>query len=338
MDYYPKFYYTSSCLAGDCPDTCCAGWEIPLTKKDEEILQRCSSDGQIPDDITATDEDGDACMRLDNGKCPLLNADGLCDLRLKYSQSETPEVCRQHPLFIEEYDGFTEKCPSLSCPAVCREVFASDLKDKIYPTPKYRGDDSFLALLIKTREMISEKVNTERIGLLEAIDGTINLALCVDQLFCFDEDFCDADFDCSECFSTRPDLSDGVSEHVDGYISMLKDRCEILGEKWERMLEKASETHFDFSKIQAVNRNKEYLLFFMYLVYRYWLKGINTDSALEYAMFIVFGTMACAHISLVADVPFGETARMYSKEIEHDTDNIEEALEFIDEILADCNF
>lgn len=334
MDYYPKFYYSSDCLAGDCPDTCCAGWEIPLTEKDTDFLKK-RFDKPIFDNIVTKDSYGDACMRLKNGRCPFLNTEGLCSLRLMFSQSETPEVCRQHPLFIEEYDGFTEKCPSLSCPAVCREIFSSDLSDEIYPMPEYRGDDVFLSVLIKSRKMILKKINTGGIDLFEAIAGTIYLATDIEQTVFFDEKIETFDFERSESFFGYACLPYDIFKYVGEYITMLKDRCEILEEKWRQMLEKTSKSHFDLSNLRTDSRGKEYLQFYMYLVYRYWLKGINTDSVLEYALFIVFGTIACSFISLSSDVPFAETARMFSKEIEHDSDNIEAALEFIDKYLAE---
>ncbi len=29
----PDFYKEFSCIAGSCPDTCCAGWQIMIDKK-----------------------------------------------------------------------------------------------------------------------------------------------------------------------------------------------------------------------------------------------------------------------------------------------------------------
>ena len=29
----PDYYNEFSCIAGDCPDTCCAGWQIVIDKK-----------------------------------------------------------------------------------------------------------------------------------------------------------------------------------------------------------------------------------------------------------------------------------------------------------------
>lgn len=36
----PQFYDNFHCIAGDCPDTCCAGWQILI---DQESLEKYSS-------------------------------------------------------------------------------------------------------------------------------------------------------------------------------------------------------------------------------------------------------------------------------------------------------
>ena len=33
---YPDYYRQFSCIAGDCEDTCCAGWEIVIDPKSQQ--------------------------------------------------------------------------------------------------------------------------------------------------------------------------------------------------------------------------------------------------------------------------------------------------------------
>ena len=40
----PHFYDSFVCTAGDCPDTCCAGWQIMI---DEESLERYENAGRV---------------------------------------------------------------------------------------------------------------------------------------------------------------------------------------------------------------------------------------------------------------------------------------------------
>lgn len=37
LDRYPVYYKEFVCAAGDCPDTCCAGWDVVV---DEETAAR----------------------------------------------------------------------------------------------------------------------------------------------------------------------------------------------------------------------------------------------------------------------------------------------------------
>ena len=74
-DLYDGF----SCIAGDCPDTCCAGWQIVI---DEESLERYEA---VPGDFgrrlraSIDDEEGIFCQSEDR-RCAFLNDQDLCDI------------------------------------------------------------------------------------------------------------------------------------------------------------------------------------------------------------------------------------------------------------------
>lgn len=68
---------------------------------------------------------GTSCttFALNGTNCPFLQEDGLCRLRLTLGYEHTSETCREHPYNTEEYEGFAERSPSVSCPEVVRLVF-----------------------------------------------------------------------------------------------------------------------------------------------------------------------------------------------------------------------
>lgn len=68
---------------------------------------------------------GTSCttFALNGTNCPFLQEDGLCRLRLTLGYEHTSETCREHPFNTEEYDGFAERSPSVSCPEAVRLVF-----------------------------------------------------------------------------------------------------------------------------------------------------------------------------------------------------------------------
>ena len=38
--HYPGYYKKFRCLAGECPDTCCIGWEIIVDRETEKTYQK----------------------------------------------------------------------------------------------------------------------------------------------------------------------------------------------------------------------------------------------------------------------------------------------------------
>lgn len=325
MDYYPSFYYTSLCLAGNCPDTCCAGWEIPLTEDDTDFLKTYRSDDLTAADILTVDDDGDACMRLKEGKCPFLNKGGLCRLRLEFSQERTPEVCRQHPLFIEEYDGFTENCPSLSCPAVCRDVFDASLKENIYPTPEYTGEDKLLSLLLQSRKMIFDAAKSDEADVNSLFGYMLTLSFAVNESY--DDGVGSEILENVKSDETVKNLTKCFDAITDGLAEVLNNDCEKLGDEWSEAVAEAAKV--PFSEVTAGADENDVLKFVSYLTYRYWLKGINSEDAVKYALFIIFSAKSCRHIANVTGLDFRGTARLFSKEIEHDTDNTNIITEYL---------
>ena len=45
MEYvYPDYYRQFTCIGGECPDTCCAGWEIVIDDKTLEKYKKYVND------------------------------------------------------------------------------------------------------------------------------------------------------------------------------------------------------------------------------------------------------------------------------------------------------
>lgn len=121
-DYYQQFH----CAAGACPDTCCAAWEVVI---DPETLQFYRS---IPDTFgkrvrhALHRADGEWLFRTENGRCPLLTADGLCSIQLRYGHERLCTTCREYPKFVSEFGLLQERGVSLSCPEVCRMLLTRE--------------------------------------------------------------------------------------------------------------------------------------------------------------------------------------------------------------------
>ena len=126
MVYYPEYYDAFSCLMGQCRHTCCAGWEIDI---DDESLERFRAmPGEIGERLRAgivEDEEGAHFRLTDEGRCPMLNAGGLCELLLACDgdMDVLCDNCFNHPAFDNSMGGGRIECGlGLCCEAACRLI------------------------------------------------------------------------------------------------------------------------------------------------------------------------------------------------------------------------
>lgn len=313
--YYPCYYYKFKCIADKCPDSCCKAWEIVI---DDETYDRyLDVKAVIGDRIRKniiTDEDGDRCFKLSGGRCPFLNEKGLCDIHIELGEELTSRICRDHPRFIEEYDGFTEISLSLSCPEAARIILSENPSDKLYPVPEYSGDDDVLELLIDSRKKL--------LSLEKDFFG------CVAELF---EKAANDEEEINQCFFDRGYMPSADS--IRSYIKILRDKCEILAPMWKKTLTKALDSTESTDRLYFYIRNNDDIMknILNYYIYRYYLKAVNDLDVYPRALFIAFSAFSSALISLSSDYPLEEAARLYSKEIEHSTDNADIILESLNE-------
>ena len=112
----PHYYKKFRCIAGECPDTCCAGWQIQIDpaslRKYREIK------GPLGNRLKNEINWKESCFRQYNGRCAFLNENDLCDLYLEGGGTRAfCRTCRTYPRHIEEFEGLREISLSLSCPA-----------------------------------------------------------------------------------------------------------------------------------------------------------------------------------------------------------------------------
>lgn len=303
--YYPSFYDKFSCLCDACPDTCCAKWEIVVD--DKTVAKYNDISGEFGEKLRNSlyeDEDGDCLFILNNGRCPFLNCSNLCDIHITLGREFTCDVCRQHPDFVEEYDDFIEICPSLSCPETIRLLFDEEGSDIIYPDVDSGSDDYVLQLLIAGRRQafviaVSDDVFSKK------SEKLCQLAREIQNSIELDIRECKTDFD----FQSSADFC----------LSGL----EILTDEWKEMLR-----DIHTQKNTSVAENKMSVLL-SYYIYRYFLKAVNDCDVITTVRFILFSVWFCEQLYMFCNSSFEEIARLYSKEIEHNTDNIEKLYEFL---------
>ena len=78
-------YAAFRCLAGACPQTCCAAWEIVVDPDAQDAYLRLQHPLAAKlRRVLRVDSEGDTYFAQTDGRCPFLCADGLCELPKDY--------------------------------------------------------------------------------------------------------------------------------------------------------------------------------------------------------------------------------------------------------------
>lgn len=163
-DYYKEF----SCIAGDCPDTCCAGWQIMIDEKSLRKYRRLTGDfrARLHNGIDWKDK----TFRQYSRRCEFLNEDNLCDIYSEAGKDMLCHTCRTYPRHIEEFEGLREISLSLSCPEAARILLGMKHKVQFLTTEKEMPEETYeefdyllFTALMDTRDYFLEIIQNRRI-------------------------------------------------------------------------------------------------------------------------------------------------------------------------------
>ena len=163
-DYYKEF----SCIAGDCPDTCCAGWQIMIDEKSLGKYRRLTGDfrARLHNGIDWKDK----TFRQYSRRCEFLNENNLCDIYSEAGKDMLCHTCRTYPRHIEEFEGLREISLSLSCPEAARILLGMKHKIQFLTTEKEMPEETYeefdyllFTALMDTRDYFLEIIQNRRI-------------------------------------------------------------------------------------------------------------------------------------------------------------------------------
>ncbi|MBQ4466027.1 MAG: flagellin lysine-N-methylase [Oscillospiraceae bacterium] len=153
-DYYDEF----RCIAGDCRDSCCIGWEIDIDADTLGFYEQVpGSFGQrLHDNIQ------DGCFRLDaQERCPFLNRAGLCDIYTQLGEEHLCQICTDHPRFFSWFGDRKEGGIGLCCEAAANLILTRPLRLVTREIPDDFGeecDPALLDLLMLARSQMLERI------------------------------------------------------------------------------------------------------------------------------------------------------------------------------------
>jgi lysine-N-methylase len=123
-DYLKEF----KCIASECEDTCCAGWEIVIDDESYNKYQR--AEGAFGQRLRSeiVHREGENIFVLKGNNCPFLNESKMCDIYTSIGEDSLCYTCKQYPRYMEEFGNLREVGISLSCPEAARIILRDNKK------------------------------------------------------------------------------------------------------------------------------------------------------------------------------------------------------------------
>ncbi len=337
-DYYTKFH----CLGGACPDTCCRDWSV--VPDEDALSDYAAAPSPLGERIArnlVTDEDGDVCFRLDErGMCALLTPDGLCVLQRDWGEEHLCAHCAAYPRFLEEYGCLTESSLAISCPEAARLLletprFALVETNDGKADPPFQGvDPDLLAGLEQSRAQV--------LALLDSGEGTIwdRLNTMLGRAKTLEASIFAGDF-LRDCPFPPPPVPDLFRTSAVWLLELLSE-LDPLRPSWPELLKERAGQLAALSppgyaalraKYEQTNPSWERQLTNLacYFVFRHWHKAVNDDVLYGRAAFVCAACAVLYHLALFQP---GEEAALwsrFSREVEHDEDNLSELIWALDQ-------
>ncbi|MBQ8604754.1 MAG: flagellin lysine-N-methylase [Oscillospiraceae bacterium] len=307
-DYYSRF----RCLAGECRHNCCIGWEIDI---DDETLS--FYDGvtgkmgeKLASNICRDEESAHFCMK-ENGRCPFLNENDLCEIIINLGFDKVSQICDDHPRFRNFYSGREEIGLGMSCEAVAQLILTKpdktqlvcleDDEEELWPDEwdfLDLRDDIFAALQNR------EKPIDERIA-----DA---LSLCGIQPAMFT-----------------------ASQLADIFLPL-----ERLDEEWTFLLQNLKNIPEEKLGISDMNFDTAFEQLLIYLVFRHTTESLDDGCFTGRMLMVTASFYLIRYLCRAHRIDHGgvdmtalcEIARMFSAEIEYSTENTVALTEYFEKI------
>lgn len=114
----PSYYNDFHCIGNKCKENCCEGWKITIDAKSIEKYQQVS--GEFGQKLNHSISKENSAFILNDGICPFLNDDKLCDIYINCGEDYLCNTCNNYPRNTLVYGNLCEKALLLSCPEVAR--------------------------------------------------------------------------------------------------------------------------------------------------------------------------------------------------------------------------
>ena len=251
----PDFYSSFKCIAGQCSDTCCVGWEIDIDEASQDSYRKVS--GAFGDKLRQNIEDGHFKL-LPHDRCPFLDKGNLCEIYTHLGEGALCDICREHPRFVEVYGDIMERGIGLCCEEAARLLLEGEgpltftAEESSEPEDEIDDDD---------RE-IRDQVLYEREQIFATLaDGSLTLPEKLHDAFGFSVDAPFAPFENAEAYLELLEKTESFGPAWDDALARIRNRIEASPS--EQAAEIEDEGYF------SENEGARLLA---YLIYRHYAK------------------------------------------------------------------
>lgn len=298
----PNFYKSFQCIAGNCTDTCCVGWEIDVDEKTlnkykglaafyDSADEACSKQKVFIKELLENIEDGHFKLKPGD-RCPFLKQDGLCDMICNLGSNGTDldengenvlcDICREHPRFVEVYGDIMEKGLGLCCEEAARLLLTSTIQDNSIltfiesevndePDEMPVGAEEARDAIFQERETIFGILNNNSISLNQRLIEILDFALAMS--------------DCDN--SENPNDSENLSEQAihQTWIEILGEG-ESFGPAWDAAYERIIRK--GWQQPQPLFTDEDGARIVAYLIFRYYAKSLFDGDCLTKVQFAIY--------------------------------------------------
>ena len=353
----PHYYKKFACIGGDCPDTCCAGWQIMI---DPASLKKYrQTKGRLGSRLHNEIDWEEGAFRQYEKRCAFLNEENLCDLYAEKGEKMLCRTCRMYPRHIEEYEGIREISLSLSCVEAAKIILGGKepvrfLNKEDDREETYESFDFFLfTKLMDVREAMIDilqdrKESMEvRIGKVLAIAHDVQRRIRGEALFEIDQLLERYQKEKNrERFREKLEKIRPKSRsryEIMSQMFQVFGKLEVLKADWKPYIESVEQKLFGqgeafyqeaFARFEVCKEERweiylEQLM--VYFLFTYFCGAVYDEMAYEKAKFAVASTLLIQEMVFASFLSHGkfpqveevaEIAHRYAKEVEHSDTNL----------------
>lgn len=360
MEYtYPDYYKKFQCIAGDCENTCCAGWGIVIDDKSLEKYKKYP--GSFGSRLYNSIDWKEQSFQQIKKQCAFLNEQNLCDIYSEAGKDMLCKTCKRYPRHLEEFENLREVSLSLSCPQVARMILGRREKVKYVSSyretkeEEYEEFDLFLfTKLQEIRDFLLEILQREtlsleyRLSFVLAVSHDIQGRIRRCRLFEIDdlltkyekktfqkkaaEKFTEYQGCPLESYETKKKIYANLYELEvldDNWTKRLKEYESLLYEAGEDMYYKNRQ---EFSRYYK-NQEYQYTQIMVYFLFGYFSGAVYDENAYDKVRFAVVNTLLIQELDMALwikngkELTFGgqvDLVHRFAREMEHSDPNLQE--------------